>query len=92
MTEELTNIKIFLKIAYDDDDVLLEELIKSAKAYITTVTGVEYSHQNELFNLVLKFLTALYYDNRCPLTDKSVNELPYTITSLLNTMELTRKP
>lgn len=77
------NIKLYLRINYDNEDSLIEELIENAKTLIEESTGVKYVEGDKTYELLIKFLVQHYYDNRSSISEKAVNEVPYTITGLM---------
>lgn len=80
---ELSYIKKYLRIDFDDDDEVLEGLIESAKAYVLEATGVKYSEKDLTYKSLIKFITAHWYENREIVSDKQFNEMPYSISCLL---------
>lgn len=77
------NIKLYLRIDYDKEDSLIEELIENAQTLIEESTGVKYVDGDKTYELLIKFLVQHYYDNRSSISEKAVNEVPYTITELM---------
>lgn len=65
MNEEsmMTEIKNYLRIDEDYDDVLIETLIKSAEIYLENA-GVKVSYNIELYALAIKMLVLHWYENR----------------------------
>lgn len=65
MMEEsmMTEIKNYLRIDEDYDDVLIETLIKSAEIYLENA-GVKVSYDIELYVLAIKMLVLHWYENR----------------------------
>lgn len=65
MNEEtiITEIKSYLRIDEDYDDVLIETLIQSAEMYLENA-GVKVSYNIELYVLAIKMLVLHWYENR----------------------------
>lgn len=79
----LDEIKLFLKIDFDDDDLLIQSLIDTAIQYCQNVTGLYFRDDNPTYILLIKQLVAVWYDNRQSFVQGQVQEVPYTITNLL---------
>jgi uncharacterized phage protein (predicted DNA packaging) len=60
---ELQRVKDYLKVDYDDDDLLLSGFIAAAKEYLSN-SGVPERPDSELYNIVILMLVALFYENR----------------------------
>lgn len=56
-------VKNYLRIDEDYDDVLIETLIKSAETYLENA-GVKISYEVELYCLAIKMLVLHWYENR----------------------------
>jgi len=94
MTEEeptqLDLVKQYLKLetALTDDDNLLEALITAAGTFIKNTAGKTFEDENSLYDLALKLLVSHWYDNRNAVTDKPVNNLPYSLNAILEHLSL----
>lgn len=71
---ELQEVKDYLRVDIEEDDLLLETLIIAAVEYLKNATGKEYPATDEEGNAVnyelekiyLKLLIAYWYENRTP--------------------------
>jgi uncharacterized phage protein (predicted DNA packaging) len=87
--------KAYLRIAYDDDDALIESLIAAAQEWATDYCGhsLETDPDDpasaappEKFKLAVKFLAAHFYENRevVSMGNTIPREVPFTVTALLS--------
>lgn len=60
---ELQRVKDYLRVDYDDDDMLIAGFIAAAKEYLSNA-GVPERPDSELYNIVILMLVALFYENR----------------------------
>lgn len=60
---DLEELKLFLKIDYDEDDSLLNGLKLSAEEYLTNA-GIKKDYSKELYKLAIKILVSHWYENR----------------------------
>ena len=86
MTINLDDIKNYLRISHDKDDAVLANLLETAKSFAKIKTGVSYNENDNLYDLLLKYLIQHYYDNRSAIMDKNLIEVPMTITDLIKTI------
>lgn len=77
-------IKQYLRIKHTEDDAFLSAQVEASKFYIKNVTGVEYTAVDLTYKNLIMYMVQNVYDNRSAITEKSVNEMPYTITNMLN--------
>ena len=66
---ELTEIKDYLRVDHNDEDVLLMSLLAAAESYIKQTTGKTLKgtaaiNTDELYNLCVKLMVAHWYENR----------------------------
>lgn len=78
-------VKNYLNISHDEDDRLIESIIRGTKAYIKSYTGLS-TEQMDLYDdltIVLYVISAESYDNRTMTVDRlsKVNPL---IENMLN--------
>ncbi len=83
MSIELTEVKSYLRISFNDDDEYLKSLIKLSEKYIKELTGVEYKQDDEIYKQAILLCISHFYCNRQPLTEKAVLSMPYTFESLV---------
>lgn len=66
---ELKEVKEYLRVDIEEDDMLIQTLISAAVEYLKNATGKEYSDKEanyELEKIYLKLLIAYWYENRTP--------------------------
>lgn len=59
MILSVEEVKLYLRIDYDEDDLLIEELIESAEDYLYNATGKRFTEKNKLAK---RYCRALIYD------------------------------
>ena len=75
----LDRFKLYAHIDHADEDELIESLIRAADTAVRDMTGKEPpSDSDELFDTAVLQLTAHWYENRTPVTDTSVTQVPFT--------------
>ena len=79
----LDEVKKYLRIDFDDDDFYIKDLINLSKSYIQQQTGVCYSPNDAVYNQAVLFMVAHFYDNRSSVSEKAINEVPMTLTSMI---------
>lgn len=82
----LDTVKSYTHIDFDDDDILLEEVIMpSAKSYLVSHTGLSLEELNQYEDISIAFLCLVsdMYDNRQ--TTVSNNKINPTTDFILNT-------
>lgn len=67
---DLQYVKGYLRVDYDDDDILIQGFMAGAKNYLHGA-GVPERQDDELYNIVVLMLVALFYENR-EVTDKDI--------------------
>lgn len=60
---DLQKVKNYLRIDYDEDDLLITGFISAAKEYLSNA-GVPERTDSEMYNIVVLMLVALFYENR----------------------------
>lgn len=60
----LEEAKLFLKVDYEDDDVLIESLIETSEQYLFNATGKKFAKDNKLAILYCKTLIYEWYKDR----------------------------
>lgn len=76
-------IKSYLRITHTKDDSFITGLIDIAKAYIKEQTGVEYIQNDFVYELALRLMIAHFYNNRSPVSEKTVSAVPFSLESML---------
>lgn len=77
---DLQHVKDYLRVDYDEDDHLITGFIAGAKEYLRGA-GVTDQQNNELYNIVILMLVALFYENR-EVTDKDI-KIPTVIQNFI---------
>lgn len=83
---DISNIKQALRIDTDADDELLKALYLAASDYIKGAIGDEiegFYDNNPRFNLAVLMLTDHYYKTRSATSEKTLQEVPFGVTSLI---------
>ncbi|WP_338631346.1 head-tail connector protein [Clostridium baratii] len=89
----LEEVKGYLRIDYDDDDMLINDLILTAESYLYNATGVHYDSSNHLAKLYCRVLIYEWYKDRgltmlAGRTMNSVEKNRYTLQSILLQLKL----
>lgn len=84
----LDEVKEYLKIDYDDEDILLIALIKAAEAYLFNASGKKFDEENELAKLYQMILVNEWFKDRGLMISSSkklnVNEkVRFTLQSIM---------
>ena len=89
---ELERFKLYAHVDHADDDQLIRDLITAADAMVRDVTGKgPPGGSDELFDVAVLELAAHWYENRTPVTDAAVHEVPFTLQMLLNHIALSSR-
>lgn len=85
---ELSVIKEYLKIDFDDDDRLLEMLLGAARRYVFDAVGYQPDESDERVKLLLLVLISDWYEHReyTDITLKTQNlsqKVRYTVRSIV---------
>lgn len=84
---ELSVIKEYLKIDFDDDDRLLEMLLGAARRYIRDAVGYKPDETDERVKLLLLVLISDWYEHREYMetsnTQKISQKVRYTVRSII---------
>jgi uncharacterized phage protein (predicted DNA packaging) len=83
-------VKEYLRLDGNDEDLILNHLIDSAKEYLKNATGVDFDEGNHNHKMVVLLLTTRWYENR-NLIGKGGNDLDFTLSSMLLQIELEGK-
>lgn len=89
---ELERFKTYARIDHADEDALIEAMLTAADNAVRDMTGKDPPHAgDELFDMAVLQLAAHWYENRTPVTDTAVNEVPFTLQVLLNHIALSSR-
>lgn len=87
--ELLEEVKRYGRIDDDDDDGMIKDtLIPSAKAYVTSATGITDYETDPRVRLLICVLVKDWYDNRYYTCDKNSQSAQYTIRSIVYQLSL----
>lgn len=84
---DLETIKNYLKIDFDDDDVIINMLIATAKEYIINAIGF-FDESKSAHKLLLFAIVANLYESRNFLGTKNNDKIAYTIKSLITQLQI----
>ncbi|MFR7993341.1 MAG: head-tail connector protein [Clostridium sp.] len=80
----IDDAKAFLKVDYNDEDLIIESLIIASEEYLKNATGKEFTSKNKLAVLYCKVLINEWYNNRELMDKKSVSDkIRFTLQSIL---------
>lgn len=92
MIVTLEEIKNYLRVDYEDDDIFITTLIETAEEYLYNATGNRYSSTNKLAVLYCKTLVYEWYKDRNLMLTQSKKEVSekirYTLQSILLQLKL----
>lgn len=80
----LEEIKVYLRVDEDFEDVLIQTLITSAENYLYNA-GINISYEIDLYKLAIKMLTLHWYENR--LVSGSENHLPFGLENIITQLK-----
>lgn len=80
----IDEIKAFLRIDGNEEDVFLLSLQISAETYFTGADIVK-NYSNELYKLAVKFLIAHWYENRSIIGDSK--QIPFSLTCMVTQLQ-----
>lgn len=88
MILELQEVKEYLKIDYDDEDILLSDLITTAENYLYNATGKHFTSDNQLAKLYCRVLINDWFKDRglTMTASKTLNaseKVRYTLKSIM---------
>ncbi|MFD2671819.1 head-tail connector protein [Marinicrinis sediminis] len=79
----LDELKQYLHIYGDDEDIILSSLILVAKDYLEKGTGKAFDEMNPKHKLALYLFCAHQYENRNPVVSSNTKTLEYSLNSLI---------
>ena len=83
MTLDLSYVKSYLRVDFNDDDAYLTDLIDLSKRYIYEQTGNEYSDTDELYKQAVLLSVSHFYGNRSPISEKTVAVVPFSLEAIV---------
>lgn len=89
MIMTLEEAKEYLKVDYEDEDLLIESYIFAAEAYLKNATGREFDNTNDLAVLYCKcFIYEMFKNKNLMCTSASEKKARYTTRSILLQLKL----
>lgn len=76
----IEDMKQYLRIDDDSDDLLLDGLVFAAKNYMSNA-GVQEKSENDLYDLSIKLLVSHWYENRE--VTGTANKLAFSLESII---------
>lgn len=81
---DIEDVKLFLKVDYEDEDSFIENLILAAESYLKNATGKQFTKANTLAVLYCNVLIEEWYNNRDLMEQKSTsNKVRFVLQSIL---------
>ena len=78
---DLETVKGYIRVDFDDDNILIQTLIDAAIENVEASTGVKFNINSALYRLVILKIIAVNYNNRDGIIDKKSLVLPRFINS-----------
>lgn len=80
---ELEELKLFLRIDDNEEDIIIQALQLSAEEYLTNA-GINKDYTKELYKLAIKILVSHWYENRAVETiGKNVSKIAFGLDTIL---------
>lgn len=80
----LKETKEFLKVDYEDEDILIESLIEASEIYLKNATGIEFDNTNPLAKLYCRVLIYEWFRDKNLMKEEKVsNQVKFTLQSIL---------
>lgn len=84
---ELKDIKEFVRVDFEEDDILLQTLIYAAEEYLLNA-GIEKDYSKNLYKLAISLLVKHWYDNRDSVVIGSVTKkLEFSLNAILTQLK-----
>lgn len=83
MKLDLQDVKEWLRVDHDEDDSIIESIIKSSIQYLENATGKNFDESNELAKQFCLFLISDWYENRQYMGEKVGEKVRFIIQSIL---------
>lgn len=80
---DIKELKEYLRIDFEEDDMLLRSLLSAAEEYLYNA-GIKIDYKKPLYRLAIKLLVKHWYDNRdCVVAGNVNNKLEYSLNAIL---------
>lgn len=87
---DLDEIKLFLKIDYEEEDILIQGLQVSAEEYLANA-GIIKDYRKELYKLAIKILISHWYENRfIENVGKNVTKIAFGLDTIILQLKYTQ--
>lgn len=87
---ELEELKLFLRIDGNDEDVLIQGLQLSAEEYLL-IGGVVKNYERELYKLVVRLLVSHWYENREIFINMKTTKVDYSIQAMIFSLKYSQE-
>ncbi len=77
---ELEEIKLYLRVDYDEEDELLLGLQKASEEYLYNAGCIK-NYDNNLYKIAVKMLISHWYENRC--ITGNLGNLEFSLNSII---------
>lgn len=84
---ELKEVKQFLRVDFDEDDIYIKLLIRAAEEYVENAVDFP-QKESPRYTLLVYFIVSSLYENRAYTVDQADEKVAYTIKSMLLQMQL----
>ena len=86
----LEEIKVFLKVDHEEEDVFIQGLQLSAEEYLTNA-GIKKDYTKELYKLAIRILVSHWYENRAVATvGKNVSKIAFGLDTIIVQLKYTQ--
>lgn len=86
----LEEIKVFLKVDHEEEDMFIQGLQLSAEEYLSNA-GIKKDYTKELYKLAIKILVSHWYENRAVETiGKNVTKIAFGLDTILLQLKYTQ--
>lgn len=89
-TDNLEELKDFLRIDGNEEDNILSSFYKSAKQYLLNA-GIKENESNELYKLAVNMLVCGWYENRNPTDPGSNNTQSFALRSIITQLKCSQE-
>ena len=89
MIVTLEEAKKWLRIDGNEENTILEMLIKAAETYLYNATGIEYTAENQLAKLYCLVLCADWYENRMLIGQQPSEKVRFTCQAIMTQLQNT---
>ena len=82
---DLEQFKVYARVDHADDDALIQVMLRAAYTSVRDMTGKRPPKGgDELFDVAVLQLAAHWYENRTPVTEINVHDVPFSLQMLIN--------